>query len=227
MIQNQTVQNLLTAQNAEVAIADFLLNLGLATVLSLIVAAVYIRFASSMSNRRVFARNFLFIALTTTLVITVVKSSLALSLGLVGALSIVRFRTAIKDPEELAYLFLTIAIGLGCGAGQRLITIVAVLLIGGVLVASRFWLAHESRTNLWLTVVSANPEDADLSRIVQVLEKHTSALNLARFDATSDSLEATFQVEFPRYQALEESTAELQRLNSRMRLSFLDSATQI
>ena len=53
--------------------------------------------------------------MTTMLIITVVKSSLALSLGLVGALSIVRFRAAIKEPEELAYLFLTIAIGLALG----------------------------------------------------------------------------------------------------------------
>ncbi len=51
----------------------------------------------------------------TLLVISIVKSSLALSLGLVGALSIVRFRTAIKDPEELIYLFFSIAIGLGMG----------------------------------------------------------------------------------------------------------------
>ena len=53
-----------------------------------------------------------------TLIITVVKSSLALSLGLVGALSIVRFRTAIKNPEELIFLFLCIAIGVGLGANQ-------------------------------------------------------------------------------------------------------------
>ena len=55
--------------------------------------------------------------------ITIVKSSLALSLGLVGALSIVRFRTAIKEPEELSYAFLSIAIGLGLGADQRLTTL--------------------------------------------------------------------------------------------------------
>ena len=59
------------------------------------------------------------ICLTTLLVISVVKSSLALSLGLVGALSIVRFRTPIKEPEELAYIFLAIAIGLALGADQK------------------------------------------------------------------------------------------------------------
>ena len=55
------------------------------------------------------------------------KSSLALSLGLVGALSIVRFRAAIKEPEELVYLFLIIAIGLGCGANQLIITTIGII----------------------------------------------------------------------------------------------------
>ena len=58
-----------------------------------------------------------------------VKSSLALSLGLIGALSIVRFRTPIKEPEELIYLFLSIAIGIGYGSGQNLITIIIFLVI--------------------------------------------------------------------------------------------------
>ena len=65
---------------------------------------------------------------------------MALSLGLVGALSIVRFRAAIKDPEELVYLFLVIATGLGCGAGQIKITLIGILaslLI--IIIYSKFW----------------------------------------------------------------------------------------
>ena len=58
------------------------------------------------------------------IIITIVKSSIALSLGLVGALSIVRFRAAIKEPEELTFLFICIAIGVGLGAGQRNIIII-------------------------------------------------------------------------------------------------------
>ena len=58
----------------------------------------------------------------------IVKNSLALSLGLVGALSIVRFRAAIKEPEELVYLFLVIAAGLGCGALQLKITVLGIIL---------------------------------------------------------------------------------------------------
>ena len=66
---------------------------------------------------------FIPLAIITTLVITVIKFSLALSLGLVGALSIVRFRAAIKEPEELVYLFFIIGIGLANGANQFLVSI--------------------------------------------------------------------------------------------------------
>jgi len=71
-----------------------------------------------MNNREYFANIFILLAVTTCSVIIIVKYSLALSLGLVGALSIVRFRAAIKEPEELVYLFLTIAFGLAFGANQ-------------------------------------------------------------------------------------------------------------
>ena len=69
------------------------------------------------------------LSLVTFLIILIVKSSLALSLGLIGALSIVRFRTPIKEPEELGYLFLTIAVGLGFGAGFQIITILITFVI--------------------------------------------------------------------------------------------------
>ena len=74
------------------------------------------------------------------MVITIVKSSLALSLGLVGALSIVRFRAAIKDPEELVYLFLVIATGLGCGAGQVKITAIGIsLALVLIIIFNLYW----------------------------------------------------------------------------------------
>ena len=63
------------------------------------------------------------LSIITFLVISVVKSSLALSLGLVGALSIIRFRTPIKNPEELIYLFMALSLGIGFGANQILITL--------------------------------------------------------------------------------------------------------
>jgi len=94
--------------------------------LSSIVRYVYIKFSVQISEKTLFSINFIFLALIVTLIITVVKSSLALSLGLVGALSIVRFRTAIKNPEELIFLFLCIGIGVGLGANQIFVVSCAV-----------------------------------------------------------------------------------------------------
>ena len=82
--------------------------------------------SSAFSNTK---NAFSIVALSTVLIISVVKSSLALSLGLVGALSIIRFRTPIKDPEELGYLFFIIATGLAAGAEQEIALIVSTPII--------------------------------------------------------------------------------------------------
>jgi hypothetical protein len=86
-----------------------------------LVKITYDRYGRSLNNRTNFSNNFILLCIVTTLVIIIVKHSLALSLGLVGALSIVRFRAAIKEPEELVFLFLIISLGLCFGANQFLI----------------------------------------------------------------------------------------------------------
>ena len=122
-------QVFLNYQNIEIDLLVFASNLLIAFLLSYILSLVYVKYSNSLSNKKIFSNNFYLITLTTTLIITVVKSSLALSLGLVGALSIVRFRAAIKEPEEIAYLFLCIAIGLGLGANYTLVTVTGFAII--------------------------------------------------------------------------------------------------
>ena len=108
---------------------QFLLNLVITALITYAIGLFYVRFGNSISNRKKYAQNFLLLSLTTMLIIYIVKASVALSLGLVGALSIIRFRTAIKEPEELGYLFLNIGVGLAMGANQVLITLIAVSII--------------------------------------------------------------------------------------------------
>jgi len=112
-----------------VNIVDFLINILVAALLSLLLRAFYVRYGTTVANREKFANNFVPLSLATMIVITVVQASLALSLGLVGALSIVRFRAAIKEPEELVYLFLTIAIGLVTGANKPFLAIISIVLV--------------------------------------------------------------------------------------------------
>jgi hypothetical protein len=103
-----------------------LVSLVLSLLFGQILSWHYRRYSPVLSHKRKFARMFVFLVTTTMLVISVVKTSLALSLGLVGALSIIRFRTPIKEPEDLAYLFLAVAVGIGLGADQRVVTTVVV-----------------------------------------------------------------------------------------------------
>jgi hypothetical protein len=122
-------ENYLTQAQAQISTPEFIINLILTAITAYILSKIYVRFGQALSNRSIFGNTFVPMAMTTMIIITIVKSSLALSLGLVGALSIVRFRAAIKEPEELVYLFICVAIGLGYGANQINVTIVGFLMV--------------------------------------------------------------------------------------------------
>ena len=172
LTQNSLEEQLKTVELMEmpnISVPDFILNLLITALLSFLLAYVYVRFGNSISNRKQFSRNFVPLALTTMLIITVVKSSLALSLGLVGALSIIRFRSAIKEPEELAYIFLAISIGLGLGANQGIITIIAITLILAIIALIKLFSSkYYDNQNLFLTILSNNPKLTSSKEIIEI-----------------------------------------------------------
>ena len=202
---------------------SFLINLALAGILADILAFIYKRYGDSISNRGMFARTFIILVMTTMVIISVVKSSLALSLGLVGALSIVRFRAAIKEPEELAYLFLAIAVGLGLGADQREITVIAFAVIVALIIARKklFHKRHENQ-NLHLTISSHNPDKLGLSQITEVLQSCCSSMKMRRFDESKEMLEASFMVQFRDNSDIEKVKQELDKLSDSVKVTFLD-----
>jgi Domain of unknown function (DUF4956) len=208
--------------SAVVDIASVMVNLLIASFLSFLISQVYIRYGTSISNRRMFASNFVLLACTTTLIITIVKSSLALSLGLVGALSIVRFRAAIKEPEELAFLFVTIAIGLGLGADQTLLTILSAGLIMGLVCIRGIRNKGGASQNLYLNVVSNAPSALSLSRIVESLKANCESVELRRFDDRPAGIEAAFLVELNDVSRLETTVAELRLVNESVQITFND-----
>ena len=113
------LENFFLNQNIEIDFGNFFVGLILSLILAYCVKLTYIKVGRALNDKDYFSDTFIPLALITTLVITVIKF-FALSLGLVGALSIVRFRAAIKEPEELVYLFFIISIGLANGANQFL-----------------------------------------------------------------------------------------------------------
>lgn len=219
--QLQELQDLL-AQYNHIPVLEFVINLVLVTLLSFLLGHVYVRYGTSLSNRKMFARNFILIAMVTMLVISVVKSSLALSLGLVGALSIVRFRAAIKEPEELAYLFFAIALGLGFGANQGLITTIAFVIICIVLTLIKRQHSSDHDKNLYITVTTQNPDNIELQKIVNTLSEYCPNVDVKRFDAKKDLLEASFIVDFQDFGQFNQAQSALRKLDDSIEITFLD-----
>jgi len=159
-------------------------------ILSFFVQIFYINFSSTLSNRIHFSKNFVVLGVTTCIIIMIVKNSLALSLGLVGALSIVRFRAAIKEPEELVYLFLIITAGLGCGSGQLKITIVGVIF--SLLIIFIYYkifnvkkVEYAELINLSL-VINKNLKQNDINKIIADLKEVSSELSFVSLSITPD-----------------------------------------
>jgi len=206
------------------SLPGFIVSLVVALVLGAVLGQAYVWFGTSLSNRRLFARNFLLLTASTTLVISIVKSSLALSLGLVGALSIVRFRAAIKEPEELAYLFLAIAVGLGLGAGHGLVTVVALVLILGLLALRSFRRREAGPANLFLTVSSPAPGTLTTGQIVDALTSVGARARLKRVDEGPEMLRVSFRVSFGASERIEEFSRRLRGLEPAVEITCLEDA---
>lgn len=193
----RTFEDYLTNQVPQVDLGQFIIGLGITGIMGTLLAWAYSKFGKSHSNRSVFATNFILTAMATMLVITVVKSSLALSLGLVGALSIVRFRTAIKDPEELSFLFISIAIGLGMGADQKKITLVGffIILAGFILFRLRQF-KWAGSTSMHLLLTSSKTTETPLKLVSDLLPQHSVRWNLKRVSENAGASELSFLVEF-------------------------------
>lgn len=220
------MQQLTQGTDAAISLLPLLVNFVVGVVLALLLSWHFRRFASTLSNREGFAQIFPFILLTTMLIITIVKSSLALSLGLVGALSIVRFRTPIKEPEELAYLFVAIAIGVGLGANQTIPTVaVSILILAVVALIKRRRADHHGRS-LYLSIDWAEGTDDSgkrLERLNSVIADHAVRNDLRRFDAGDDGIQATYLVDLKDPHQLPELVSRLrQEAPDQIDVTFID-----
>ena len=215
--------DLLSQFNTEnISLVDFLINLLLTLITSYILSFVYSRFGASLSNRNKLAQTLVLLSITTMIIITIVKSSLALSLGLVGALSIVRFRTAIKEPEELAYFFIAISIGLGFGADQKIITLVGVLfvLLFVVLTGAANKKKHAQQHLILIHPIGGTGK-VDETLVIATLQDFCSQVDIKRIDQSKDIAELSLNVEFNTIEDLIQAKEALSKLGE-MEFSFIE-----
>ena len=176
--------------SAEITTTTVIVALGIACVL-----ALYIFFVYRVVTRKTFYSKNFNISLAGVTVITAgliltMQSSIVLSLGMVGALSIVRFRTAIKDPMDLMFLFWSISVGIICGAGlAQIAVILSVIITVGILVLDHLPVAKAPM----LLVVNADNPDAEevVSRAVAKYVKH---FNVKSRNMTQNSLDLVVEL---------------------------------
>jgi hypothetical protein len=217
-IQEQYIQEF----SNNVPITEFLVNVIITALLISLLRLYYVHFGNAISNRRRFANNFLPLGLGTLLIIMIVKSSIALSLGLVGALSIVRYRAAIKDPEELTYLFIAIGIGLAGGANQPILAIVAFTIIILLLYISNLINKQGVTSQQGRMFINIHTDIEDLDQITQVLVNHLPYVELKRMDTLDEGLELSYIGKAKSIAELNQLKVDIKALSANTRLSIID-----
>lgn len=208
--------------NIQLNYPDLALNLVIAAILALILERVFISYSQTINNKKIFSKNFILIATTTAFIISIVKSSLALSLGLVGALSIIRFRTAIKEPEEISYLFICIGIGLGLGAGYKLITIMGIgIIISLILIKEKIFKNKEvANESIYLTLNLKGK--LDTNQILNICKENCSSVYLRDFDLLVESSQIGLIVNFDDENKINKIIEEIKLVNSKIEINLIN-----
>jgi len=136
---------------------NIFLSLLISGLLVSIVAKLYLKFYRGLGRPQSTAMTMILVAMVTSSIIMAIGGNLALSLGMVGALSIIRYRTAVKDMRDLAYLFWAIAIGLCCGAGSYRLVFIMTGTIAVVVTALEILRLHEPNLREYILIVQSDP----------------------------------------------------------------------
>ena len=149
---NDIIKGKFLEEFSALSLGDAMTAIALAFVLSLFIVFVYRVTYAGVNYSRSFAGCMIMLSMVTTVMILVISSNVVLSLGMVGALSIVRFRTAVKEPADTAFLFWAIATGIICGAGYVTLSVLMTLLLG-VLFVAMFAFSKAQKTGSYIVVV--------------------------------------------------------------------------
>ena len=183
-------KSFLSGYSGNLTTIDILVSLTLASSLALYIFFIYRLVTRKTFYSKTFNISLASVAVITTAIILTVQSNIVISLGMVGALSIVRFRTAIKDPLDLAFLFWSISVGIICGAGLAHIAILlSMILTLGVYVLNRLPLG---RTSVMLVI---NGNNIDLEKeVLRILSNHAGYAEVKSRNVSQDRFDMVIEV---------------------------------
>ena len=195
--------------SGDLNITSMFLCVGSATVISLCICLVYKMVNKNSFYDRTFLLSLFALAVITSAIILTIQSNIVVSLGMVGALSIVRFRTAIKSPMDLMFLFWSISIGIICGAGYAMISVIGslVLTIGIIL----FSVLPSDRESLILVV---NASDYIEEQILAVVKRSCSRWKVRARNVGSGNANLAIEIKTKNPQALINHICEISEVTS-------------
>lgn len=200
------------------SLVDSLIGLASAFVLGLFIYFVYKKTFNGVVYSHSFNISLMVMTLATALVIMGISQNVLLSLGMVGALSIVRFRTPIKDPMDLMFLFWSVVVGILCGAGFIPLAIIGTVILGIVIVLFQNKIVVE---NPFLVVVKYELEETSTD-IERLLQQHAKKYVLKSSTVMSDfEMEVTYEVRMKENETkLVAAIHKLSGVHSAMMLSY-------
>ena len=208
LVQNNEIYSRMVTDSDSILL--FILALILSFIFSSTLKYLYLNFWRSISDKEKISANFVLLTVVVTIIITVVKSSLALSLGLVGALSIVRFRTPIKDPEELIFLFICIALGLSLGAHQFWIASVGFLFLT-LIILTKFKLSKDiKQNNFFLTI---NDKDFNINTFTEKYNYLFETIVIKKIEDVNGEKEIIFNMRLKKNTKIEDLIIFLKKEN--------------
>lgn len=187
-------KSVLAGMDTTVSGLDMVLGLSVALLGGLFILFIYQQTTRQVTTNRSFCLSLLLVSAISAMMVLCITSNLALSLGMVGALSIVRFRTAIKDASDTAFLFWGVAVGITAGAGFYLLTLIGCLLIGLICVVAIMLLARISKP--FLFVVRANESAAEV-KVTEILKRSGIRFSLSSMVVNASYAEMIYELGIP------------------------------
>lgn len=176
--------------NSSVSVYQVVLAMLIALVLGMFMYVMYKKTYSGVVYSKSFNQTLVLLSVIVTMVMTIIGGNLALSLGMVGSLSIIRFRTAIKEPKDMAYLFWAIAIGLSCGAEMYVVAVVGSIVIAIMLLIFKRDIYDG---NTYLVVVRGTKLES--GEIEKLIGENTRKWKVRMQNVTGDYEEITYEAD--------------------------------
>lgn len=189
----------------DLQIADILICVLVTAVIAIYIFCVYRGITKNTFYNRNFNLSLLALAVIIASIILTIQSNIVISLGMVGALSIVRFRTAIKDPMDLVFLFWSISVGIICGAGFAVIAVIASVVVSLIVIVVSKISAPKGARILLVNSTSYDNEDV----IMEIIQRYCDVYNVKARNLTKDHLDMAVEVHVEKQGELVKSLMEI------------------